>query len=318
MRRQIVLIFIIVAFLASSRSAWAFWVWTPETNKWINPKYAVKETPREQFEYAKGFYDAQDYPKAIEEFRKLIRHYPKAREAAEAQYYTGLAQEAQEYFYAAFKSYQVVIEKYPFSDRGPEIIGRQYAIGTKLLEGQDQQNQFVNAVIGGDYNIVDVYRTVIKNSPYGEFAAPSQYKIGLYLLEKHLYQEARDELEKVVNDYPQSEWAQAAKYQIALSDAKRSAGPQYDQAVTKAAIEEFKKFTEHYPDAELSAKAREQVNGLREKEAENNFVIAQFYEKKRQYESARLYYETIVNDFSTTSWAPKALEKIRSLSQKIK
>jgi len=28
----------------------AFWVWTPETNKWVNPKYSVKGTPQEQLE----------------------------------------------------------------------------------------------------------------------------------------------------------------------------------------------------------------------------------------------------------------------------
>ena len=41
--------------------------------------------------------------------------------------------------------------------------------------------------------------------PWFPLAAPSQYKIGLYLLEQHLYQEARDEFDKVINDYPDNE-----------------------------------------------------------------------------------------------------------------
>ena len=43
-----------VFFLMASPSS-AFWVWTPETNKWVNPKFAVKDTPREQLEYALAF-----------------------------------------------------------------------------------------------------------------------------------------------------------------------------------------------------------------------------------------------------------------------
>ena len=34
----------------------AFWMWTPETNKWINPKYAVKDTPQEQLQVGTDLY----------------------------------------------------------------------------------------------------------------------------------------------------------------------------------------------------------------------------------------------------------------------
>ena len=315
--KRIIIILVLFSVCAAS-PAFAFWVWTPETNQWVNPKYSVKDTPKEQLDYAMGFYQAKDYEKALAELNKLISHYPKAREAADAQYQIGLIQEEDGQFFLAFKSYQIVIEKYPFSDRAPEIIKRQYDIGNRLIEGQDKKNKFISTVVGGDYNVIDVFRTVIKNAPYGELAAPAQYKIGLYLQEKQLYQEARDEFEKVINDYPNNEWAKAAKYQIALSDAKRSKGPQYDQAVTKSAVEEFNKFVEHYPEAELSQKAHDQIQKLREKEAQNNFVIAEFYEKQRELKSARLYYETVANDYQNTSWAQKALTKIRELSKKIK
>jgi outer membrane protein assembly factor BamD len=312
-------ILVIILFLAGIQSASAFWVWTPETNQWVNPKYSVKQTPEEQLTFLKSFFDKQDYKRAIEECNKLIKYYPKAREAAEAQYYIGLSQENQQLLHPAFKSYQVVIEKYPFSDRGPEIIKRQYDIGTRLMEGQGgKSNKLLTMVVGGDFDVIDVFRTVIKNAPYGEYAAPSQYKIGLYLHEKLLYQEARDEFEKVINDYPESEWAKAAKYQIALSDAKRSGNAQYDQAVTQTAVAEFKKFVENYPDAELSDKAEKHIKDLREKEAENNFVVAQFYEKQKNFKAAKIYYNVVVQDFKNTSLAQKALEKVQELNSKVK
>ncbi|OGX23658.1 MAG: hypothetical protein A3D10_06960 [Omnitrophica WOR_2 bacterium RIFCSPHIGHO2_02_FULL_48_11] len=310
-------IFILILLLLIPQNSFAFWVWTPETNRWVNPKYEVKETPQEQLAYVKEIFDTKEYKKAVEEANKLIKNYPKAREAADAQYYIGLSQETQGQLYEAFKSYQVIVDKYPFSDRAPEIVKRQYEIGNQLMEGDEQKNAFMDAMAGGDYNIVEVFRKVIKNAPYGELAAPSQYKIGLYLLGKQLYQEARDELEKVINDYPDSEWAKAAKYQVALSDSKRSTGAQYDQAITQSAVKEFEKFVEHYPDAELSDKAQKEIQSLREKEAENNFLVAQFYEKQKNYQAAKIYYNTIVEDFKNTSWAVKSLEKIRSLSSKV-
>ncbi len=305
----------IVILLFFSSPSLAFWIWTPESGKWVNPKYAVKETPQDHLAYARNFLEAKDYKKARDEFQKLLKHYPRAREAAEAQYYIGLSQENEGQSAQAFKSYQVVIQKYPFSERSGEIIKRQYEIGNQLMEGKDSKNKFVKTVVGGDYDVIEVFRAVIKNAPYGEYAAPAQYKIGLYLLGKAMHQEARDEFEKTINDYPSSEWAKAAKYQIALADAMRSSKPQYDQKITASAVNEFKDFLKEYPDAELSQQAQGQIDHLREKEAENYFVIAEFYEKQKQPESAKIYYTTIVEDYKNTSWAPKALTKIRQLNQ---
>lgn len=312
-----VYIFALLILIASNCTAEAFWMWTPESNKWINPRYAVKETPKEQLDYAMEAYNAGDLKKATSEFRKLIKNYPRAREAAAAQYYIALCSEKQEQFFKAFKEYQIAIEKYPFSDQFSEIVKRQYDIGNLLVEGKGKRNKIVDIVIGGDYDIVEIFRTVIKNAPYGEYASPSQYKIGLYLQGKQMFQEARDEFEKTINDYPDSEWAKVAKYQIALADAMRSASSQYNQSVTEEAIAEFESFVEEYPNAELSEDAKDQIYALRNKEAENNFLIAVFYEKQKKYKSAKIYYTAVVENYKNTAWASKALAKIRELNLKI-
>ena len=304
------------ALLSVSSKPMGFWVWTPETNKWINPKYAVKDTPKEQLEVGLGLYEAKECKEATQEFRKLIKYYPRARQAPEAQYHIGLCFEEQGEIFKAFKEYQVVIDKYPFSELAVDIVQKQYDIGVQLLENANNRGKFIDALSGADYNVIDVFKTVIKNAPYGDLAAPSQYKIGLYLQEKQVYQEARDEFEKVVNDYPDSEWSKAAKYQIAHVDAKRSTDAQYDQKITQAAVDEFDDFVEMYPDAELSEQAKEQIYHLREKEAENSFVVAQFYEKQKNYKAAKIYYQVVVDDFESSSWASESLKKIREMGTK--
>jgi len=318
MFKRILFFLILAAIFCSSTNTFAFWMWTPETNKWVNPKFAVKETPRLQLEFAQKFTKTKDYKKAIAEFNKLIANYPRSKEAPEAQYYIALCLEEQDKLYEAFKAYQKVVEKYPFSERSGDIVEQQFKIGEKFLEGGGKKNTFVQTVVGGEYDVVDVFRTVIKNAPYGPHAAAAQYKIGLYLQGKQLYQEARDEFEKVTNDYPQSDWAKAAQYQIALVDASRSSAHQYDQKITQVAEEEFKELVKTNPDVELSQKAQKEIQQLREKEAHNNFIIAHFYEKQKNYKSAKIYYAAVVDKYKNTSWAVKALEKIRALDPKIK
>jgi len=80
--RIAIIVFALSFLSASVIPAEAYWIWTPKTGKWVNPKSAVKPTPKEQFDTAKGLYDIKSYEEAKREFKKLLKVYPKSAEAA--------------------------------------------------------------------------------------------------------------------------------------------------------------------------------------------------------------------------------------------
>ena len=100
-----------------------------------------------------------------------------------------------------------------------------------------------------------------------------------------------------------------------MTDSIRGTDIQRDQQNTSTADSEFKEFIEAQPDTELSDKAKEHVATLREKEAENSFLIAEFYVKQKNYKAAKVYYNEIVNEYNDTLWAKKALERIHELGK---
>lgn len=314
MLRRIILVFVFGLALPSSLSL-AVWIWTPETGRFINPKWTVKSTPQGQLEYARSFMDQGKCPKAIDEFKKLIRRYPRSKEAPEAQFFTGQCLEKLDKPYEAYKAYQLVIDKYPFSERSAQIIGIEYGIANYLLSGGDHRSKWSQAVLGTGERVVEIFRSVIKNAPYGKYAAISQYKIGLFFKQKGDYQEARDQFEKTINDYPTSEWARAARFQIAMADSSLSSNAQHEQKVTDVAMEEFQEFVKTHPDSELTSQAKWQIARLREKEAENGFVVAKFYEKQRQWKAARLYYKEITTAYGDTTWGPKAAGRLKAIGE---
>ena len=135
MKRVIIIIGLFFWCLSIS-PAYAYWIWTPKTGKWVNPKTMVKSTPKEQFELAKSFYGVKNYEEAKREFKKLLKSYPKSAEAAESQYYLGLIEEAQNNLYEAYLAYQKVIDKYPFSERIKEIIEKEFKIAEIFMSGE--------------------------------------------------------------------------------------------------------------------------------------------------------------------------------------
>ena len=311
-RRNILLFAAFLIFFPSLSRA--DWIWTPETGKFINPKWEVKPTPADQLEYAQSFRAQGNCKKAMAEYKKLIKAYPRAKEAPEAQFFTGQCLEDMVKPYEAYQAYQVVIDKYPFSERAAQIVGLEYNIANHLLENKGR-SKWAQTVIGSDDRVIEIFRTVIKDAPYGKYAAISQYKIGLYLKEKGMYQEARDEFEKTMNDYPQSEWAQASKFQIAMADTSRASDAQHEQKVTSIAMEEFNDFVKTHPDSQLTPEAKEQMVLLREKQAENDFVIAAFYEKQKNLKAARIYYKDVSQKYADTSWGLKALARLKKIGE---
>ena len=311
-RRNIILSALFL-FLFPSLSP-AVWIWTPETGKFINPKWEVKPTPGDQLEFAQSFRDQGNCKKAMAEFKKLIKAYPRAKEAPEAEFFTGQCLEDMNQPYAAYQAYQLVIDKYPFSERAAQIVGLEYNIANHLLENKGR-SKWAETVIGSDDRVIEILRTVIKDAPYGKYAAISQYKIGLYLKEKGMYQEARDEFEKTMNDYPNSEWAQASKFQIAMADMGRASDAQHEQKVAGIAMEEFNEFVKNHPDSQLTQEAKAQMARLKGKAAENNFVIAKFYQKQKKLKAARIYYKEVADNYADTSWGPKALAELKKIGE---
>jgi outer membrane protein assembly factor BamD len=312
--RKIVLTLLIIGLTISP--SYAYWIWTPKTGKWVNPKAAPKSSPQGQCEYAKAFYDNKKYEDAKREFKKLIKAYPKAAEAAEGQYYLGLIEETQGNLYEAFKAYQKVIDKYPFSERIQQIIEREYKIGDIFTSGAKRKALGITLPV--ENPAIEIFTKVVDNSTYGPLAPKAQYKLGLVLKELGRSYEAEEAFNKVIANYPESEWVEPAKFQLAACRAAESQGSDYDHGATKEAKEKFEAFVREYPDAVLSQKAEDHIQALSEKEAKSSYDIAVFYEKQKNWVSARIYYNDVITRYGSTSWAAKAMERLSILERKEK
>ncbi len=311
MRRTILISLIFLALSISQ--AYPYWIWTPKSGKWINPKTAVKQTPKEQFDFAKSLYEEKKYEEAKREFNKLLKNYPKSFEASESQYYLGLIEEAQGKLYEAYQAYQKVVDKYPFSERIQEVIEREYKIAESFMSGEKRKTMGVTLPV--DNPSIEICTKVIENSSYGPLAPAAQYKLGLVLKGLMRYYEAEEAFNKVVSNYPDSEWVGAAKFQIASCRQAISRGPDYDQGAAKEAKEKFEEFVAEHPDAALSRDAEKNITQLKEKEAESNYNIARFYEKQKAYQAAKVYYNDIVNNCPDSVWAAKALERLEVMEK---
>ena len=312
MKKKILIMILLLGLGASP--AYSYWIWTPKTNKWVNPKNMPKQTPKEQFEFSKTFYDLKNYEVAQREFKKLLKAYPKSAEAAEGQYYLGLIEDTQGNHYEAYLAYQKVIDKYPFSERIQEIIEREYKIAEGFVSGE--KRKVMGVALPVDNPALEILSKIVENSTYGPIAPKAQYKLGLVLKGLLRYYEAEEAFGKVISNYPTSEWAEASKFQLAVCRAAVSQGPAYDQGAAQEAKEKFEEFVKDHPEAVLSKEAEKNIGDLKEKEAQSQFDIARFYEKQKQFSSAKIYYNGVIENYPNSLWSAKAMERLQLMEMK--
>lgn len=306
------IIFIIILnlfFIFFSCKGYSYWIWTPDTGEWINPKYAVKDSPRAQYQHARTFFKDMNYERAIKEFKKLVEAYPKSKHAPKAQYFIGRSYENIDKFYKAFKAYQKVIDKYPYTERLNEIIVREIKIGNKFYKGKKGEIWGL-PLVNPEERAIEIFEKVIQNSPYGKNVDEAYYKLGMAYKKKGAYRKAKKAFNKLNENFPESKLAKEAEYQAAYSAYKYSLNPSYDQQATDKTIKEFEGFIKKHPHTELAKKAEKRLNILKQKRAKNLFHIAKFYQQRGHVESAVIYYKEIAQKYPDTKWATQAMEKL--------
>ena len=310
--KKVCLLFTVLFF---SFNAYSFWIWSPKTQEWKNPKYSPLATPKLQLESAVDLFDDEKVKEALPAFRKLIVHYPDSKEAAEAQYYIGRCYDALGKYYHAFLEYFKVIDRYPNSERINEIVERSYAIGEYFLERDERKWLGISMYDFIEHPSIEIFRRIVDSVYYSEIAVKAQYKLGVLFKALGRNNDAREAFQKLVDNYPDSDWSKGARYQLALVSADASLSGEYDQTMTIEAKRRLKDFIEEYPEADVSQNAVEQIEILREREAKSNFDSAVFYEKQGRKESAKIYYEIVIREYPESSLAGEARKRLERIKR---
>jgi len=289
-------------------TAEAQWTWTPQTGRWVNLKRMPKETAELQIEYARTLMTQGEFKRALHETEKFVQFYPNDPLADQNQYLRGEIRMAQEEWRDAAKEFQQVITGYPNTSLYEKAIAKQYEIGDKLFEKGQKQIKKRWAIYRKRplRRAAEVYAMVVDNQPFTAAAAEAQYKIGLCHYTRKQYTEAAYEYQRVVEDYAASDWVDEASYGLVMCYYDAALPPDYDQSSSALAVDAVDRYLAKYPNDERGADLKEKRQKMRNLIAEQRVKIAKFYEKRREFDSARICYDVVAKEYADTPYAEKA------------
>lgn len=297
-------------------TAQAALVWRPGEG-WVNEDAEeggpTAANSRDQLEAGKKAEKAENWKEAKSAYLALVRKWPFSFNAGEAQYRIGWCSEQQADFPRAFKDYQKCIEKYPSSEYFEKALERQYQIANLFLVGEPQRLWKVPLPASWEQT-AKMYDQIIKNAPYGRYAAEAQFKIGLCNEKTKKWSEAIAAYNAVLDRYPGHDIADDALYQIGYVWFQAAERPDYDQGAADKAIQAFTEFMARFPNSDKVAQAKENLAVVQGRLTQGSFNIAKFYESQKRPDAAVIYYREVIQKGPDSEMAKIALKRIEELT----
>lgn len=273
-----------------------------------------KTRAKDQLEVAEKSFEKKDYDLALKAARETVKKWPLSDYAPKAQFLVGRSLEEQKKDEEAFKAYQTLLEKYPKVENYQEVLKRQFEISNRYLGGQWFKLWGVVPFFPSMEKTSKMYEKVIQNGPYSDVAPLAQMSIGTAQEKRGEFTDAVKAYEKAADKYhDQKDLAADALFKAGQTHLKQAKNAEYDQGIAGRAIAAFTDFISLYPDDKRVPEARKHIDNLRAEQARGAVKIAQFYEKKRQWSGALVYYNEVLIKDPESPFAAEAKHRIEFL-----
>jgi outer membrane protein assembly factor BamD len=154
---------------------------------------------------------------------------------------------------------------------------------------------------------VKEFESIILQYPGSSIIDDGQYYLAMTRFKREEYILSAYQFSKLIKGMPSSEFL--ADAQFMLADCYFELSPDYtlDQQYSKKAIEEFQVFIDFFPLNPKVADAEIKIKELNDKMARKEYETARIYDKMEYYLAAFKYYDSVMEIYHDTQYAPLAL-----------
>ncbi len=154
---------------------------------------------------------------------------------------------------------------------------------------------------------VSGFQRVIFNFPGAEIVEEAMFFLADSYFRDEDYLLAANEFRRVASEFPDGEFALISQYKLGLCHLKLSPSYQLDQKDTRRAIDSFNILIDRFPNSVYADSARIRVSALRDKLARKEYENGYYYFRRKFYDSAIIYFETMRDAYFETRWMAPAL-----------
>lgn len=267
---------------------------------------------------ARAAEEAGQDKRALSLYNNIDRKFPNSVFAPEALYHTGLIRERRHEYYKAFDRFQMMVGRYPNSEKFLQVIGEQYRIANDLFLGKRNRLWGFMPGFRNREKGIEYFETIVHNAPYSDYAPLALMNAARGYKDIRETEAAIDALDRMINTYPRSVLTPDAYLKIAETHASLVDGPEYDQASTKDAITYYEDYMILFPGDPSMASAEKGLAKMKKVLAMSKITLADYYFKYRHnYQGAKVFYNEAITVYPDSDVAKQARAKLVLVEAKL-
>ena len=287
------------------------WVYEPAGSEGAWKRTRAKD----QLIIAQDAYDREDFGLALRSAKRTVKTWPLSDYAPQAQELVAKSYDAKGDPQRAFKEYQKLVEKYPMRADYELVSRQQYEIANQFLGGKWFKLWGLIPYPPSMDSVAGMYEKIVKNGPFSEVAPEAQLKIGASREKQKKYPDAVKAYETAADRYhDQPTVAADALYLAGMAYNQQADKADYDQNQAVQAIDTLTDFVALFPEDGRVDNAEAVMASLKNERAHGSYQVAKFYEKRRRWNWALVYYNEVIVLGPESPYAEEARERIESLN----
>ena len=152
----------------------------------------------------------------------------------------------------------------------------------------------------------DEFDYIIMADPGSKLANESQYYMAESMFQLEEFIESAAAFDRYIRFSPDYSKIEKARYRICECAINASNPYQRDQSQTQNALEQLQMFIDDFPKSDLMPDAEDAILSSRLKLARKDYEAGRMYLKLEEYESALIYFQSVLNNYYDISFADDA------------
>ncbi len=257
------------------------------------------------------------YKSAQAHLRGVVHYHPESKEAEEGLYLLANTRHKLGKGQIAFEDFKKFVETYPQSPYLLPVAVGEYQLGIDHLEGRMPAFWFFGTDRGYGLRIL---RHMQRNFRNHSLAQKALVSIAEWHIDAEDHDDAIETLERLLEQYPRSQYALWARFELAKALFASNDGPLYDLRLlyrSRRAFKDFvgtaKLFGQLENEAKRAAETTKYIARIEKRIAERGYEIGRFYERRNDPKSAAYYYRQVMADYPNSRFANASAARLKEL-----
>lgn len=281
------------------------------------------------FDEGRRLMKEEKFALAAAQFKRAARRWPDSGLEEDALFWRAEAKFFQDRYADAAARYDSLLAKFPNSRHLDVVSERRFAMGDHWMQRHDEHGRWpiVPNVLEKEEPLFDtkgrainLYESIVETDSTGPLADDALMRMANAYFTSQRYDDAVDYYDMLRRQFPKSPHQFDALRLAVQCELRRYEGPRYDGQALDRAEQYHEQLLVQFPDRIQETAGEEerlqQIGSVIKSEiARRDLETADYYDRRKYYGSARLYYEDLATEHAGTPVADDARRRLQEIAE---